>query len=303
VVSETTAHCSPTDDPRLRAMYPFDSHYHTIEGDRLHYVDEGAGEPIVMLHGNPTWSFYYRRLAAALRERYRAIVPDHMGCGFSDKPQDYPYTLSTHIRNLESLLSALRLERVTLVLHDWGGAIGMGYAVRHPENVTRIVVLNTAAFFSTRVPLRIRTCHVSFFAPLAVKGLNAFVRAALRMAVYHHERITPDVRWGYALPYDSWAHRVAILRFVQDIPRSPEDPSYEVIREIEDGLPLFRETPMLIQWGARDWCFNMSFLEGWRTRFPDAEVDVYDDAAHYVLEDAHERIIPRVREFLGHCDG
>ncbi len=285
-------------DPALRALYPFEPRYHDLAGLRMHYIDEGQGEPALLLHGNPTWSFYYRRLAAALETTHRVVAPDHIGCGLSDKPQDYDYTLSTHIANLESLVAALGLERVTLVLHDWGGAIGMGYAARHPENIARIVVLNTAAFFSKRVPLRIRVCRIPLFGAVAVRGLNGFARAALVMAVNHHERMTPDVRRGYLLPYDSWANRVAVHRFVLDIPRRPSDRSYQTLREIEAALPRFRDTPMLIQWGALDWCFDMSFLDEWRRRFPNAEVDVYDDAAHYVLEDAHERIIPRVQQFL-----
>ena len=286
-------------DEAFRSMYPFESHYHTVGERRLHYVDEGEGDTVVMLHGNPTWSFYYRRLAAALRGQYRVIVPDHIGCGFSDKPQDYAYTLNTHIENIESLVSTLGLSQASLVVHDWGGAVGMGYATRHPESIAKLVVLNTAAFYSARCPLRIRVCRIPLFGALAVRGLNGFVRAALTMAVHDRDRMTPDVQQGFLLPYDSWANRVAIHRFVQDIPRKPGDSCYDLIHEIDDRLKLLRDRPMLIQWGARDWCFDMSFLEGWRERFPDAEVDVYEDAAHYVLEDAHERIIPRVQDFLG----
>jgi len=289
---------APQQDDTFRALYPFEPHYHAVGEHRLHYLDEGDGEPVLMLHGNPTWSFYYRRLATALKDTHRVVAPDHMGCGFSDKPQDYPYTLSTHIENLESLVAGLGLERITLVLHDWGGAIGMGYAVRHPEHIARIVVLNTAAFFVDRVPLRIRVCRIPFFGAIAVRGLNGFARAALTMAMNHHDRMTPDVCRGYLLPYDSWANRVAVHRFVLDIPRQPSDASYQVVQQIDQGLAALVDIPMLIQWGALDWCFNMGFLDEWRKRFPAAEVDVYDDAAHYVLEDAHERIIPRVQEFL-----
>jgi pimeloyl-ACP methyl ester carboxylesterase len=264
----------------------------------MHYLDEGSGAPLVMLHGNPTWSFFYRRLVLALREDYRVIAPDHLGCGFSDKPQDYDYTLGAHIDNLEKLIIELDLDRITLVLHDWGGAIGMGFAVRHPQRIARIIVLNTSAFFSHRIPLRIRVCRTPLLGALAVRGGNAFARAALSMAVHHHERMTPAVKRGFLLPYDSWAHRVAVLRFVEDIPRKAGDPSFEVLADMEKKLSLLSEKPMLIQWGARDWCFNLDFLKGWQARFPDAEVDVYPDAAHYLLEDAHERILPRIRTFL-----
>ncbi len=286
------------DDETFRRAYPFESHYHTVGDHKLHYVDEGEGAPVVMLHGNPTWSFYYRRLASALKGQCRVIVPDHMGCGFSDKPQNYNYTLEAHISNMENLLDGLDLENITLVVHDWGGAIGLGYAVRHPEKIGKIVILNTSAFYSPVIPFRISLCRLPLFGALAVRGLNIFARAALTMAVHDRGRMTPEVKEAYLMPYDSWANRIAIHRFVQDIPHFPDDASYAVLKEIEEKLPALKEKPILIQWGGLDWCFDRTFLDGWRECFPRADVDVYDDAAHYVLEDAHERIIPRVREFL-----
>ncbi|WP_279384383.1 alpha/beta fold hydrolase [Geotalea toluenoxydans] len=118
--------------------YPFTGNYLDLNGLAYHYLDEGSGDPVVMVHGNPSWSFYYRNLVLALRDRYRCIVPDHMGCGFSDKPDDdrYDYTLPRRVDDLERLLDHLQLSKnVTLVVHDWGGMIGMAYAVRHPERI------------------------------------------------------------------------------------------------------------------------------------------------------------------------
>jgi pimeloyl-ACP methyl ester carboxylesterase len=115
-----------------------------LGGLRYHYLDEGEGEPVVMLHGNPTRSFLYRTLVEALRPSYRTIVPDHIGCGRSDKPDDarYAYTLERRVADLEALLDQLRLDAgLTLVLHDWGGMIGMTYAARHPERISRLVIL------------------------------------------------------------------------------------------------------------------------------------------------------------------
>src|SRR5829696_4990519 len=131
------------------SMYPFEGHFLPRPAGRLHYLDEGTGDPVVMLHGNPTWSFYYRDLVLALRDKYRCVVPDHIGCGLSDKPpaEKYDYSLRSRIDDLEALLDHLDLrENLTLVLHDWGGMIGMGYAARHPERVKRIVAMNTGAF-------------------------------------------------------------------------------------------------------------------------------------------------------------
>ena len=285
-------------------LYPFTSHWLDLNGGiRYHYLDEGPKDApvLVMVHGNPTWSFYYRTLITALRQQYRIIVPDHIGCGLSDKPQNYSYTLEQHIQNLECLLTALDIQKMTLVMHDWGGAIGMGYATRHPETVTRFVVFNTAAFFVPRLPLRIRLCRVPLLGEWLVRGLNGFARAALIFATSQHRRFTLDVRAGYVAPYNNWQNRIATHRFVMDIPMSPEHPTWTTLDTIDAGLTQFRKHPMLILWGNGDFCFTTRhFLPEWQTRFPDAEVHVFDHAGHYVVEDAHEQILPLMLKFVGH---
>jgi haloalkane dehalogenase len=291
---------------RWRSLYPFASHYLSLEGGRLHYLDEGprAAPPILMVHGNPTWSFYYRTLIPALSRDYRVVVPDHLGCGLSDKPQDYPYTLEQHVRNLEALVEHLDLEELTLVLHDWGGAIGMGYATRHPENARRFVVFNTAAFFLPVLFWGIKLARLPGLGDLLLRGLNAFALSALVAGTSRRERFTREIRAGYLAPYDSWRNRVAILRFVQDIPMEDDHPTRQTIDEIEAGLAQLRERPMLILWGADDPVFNVEdFLAGWRARFPDAEVHLLKDAGHYVVEDAHERILPQMVDFLARTTG
>ena len=255
---------------------------------------------MVMLHGNPTWSFYYRTLIPEVSQAYRVIVPDHVGCGLSDKPQDYEYCLDRHIQNVETLIAELGLKDVTLVLHDWGGAIGMGYATRHPENVARLVIFNTAAFYQPNLPLRIKMCRIPLLGDVLLRGLNAFARLALPWATYHRERMTPEVKAGYLAPYDSWETRIAILRFVQDIPLEKKHRSRETLDNIEANLYLFAEHPILIIWGAQDFCFTVrDYMTEWQARFPYAETRVIEDAGHYVVEDAHERIVPWVLEFLG----
>ncbi|MBI4240571.1 MAG: alpha/beta fold hydrolase [Candidatus Rokubacteria bacterium] len=282
----------------FRALYPFESHFLDLGGLRYHYVDEGRGEALVMLHGNPTWSFYYRHLILGMRGRYRVVAPDHIGCGLSDKPQEYEYRLERHIANVEALIDRLQLKNITLVVHDWGGPIGLGYAARHPANVRRLVLFNTAAFRASRMPLRLRLCRTPGVGALAIRGLNLFARVALLIACHHRERMTREVRAGYLAPYDSYANRIAHLRFVQDIPMNARHPSYRALVAIEEGLARFRHHPVLIVWGARDPVFTERFLEGWKARFPGARVERVEDAGHYVVEDAHERIIPWLREFL-----
>ncbi len=280
----------------IRAIYPFAQHRLDVPGGAINYVDEGQGPAVIMVHGNPTWSFYYRRLIAALCPTHRVIVPDHMGCGLSDKPQSYPYRLANHIDNLAMLIDHLGIGEADLVLHDWGGAIGMGYAVRQKLRVRRIVVLNTAAFLSPHVPLRIAVCKTPVFGDIVIRGLNGFAGTATWMAV--EKPMDPLVRTGFLLPYQSYHDRIANLRFVQDIPMRPSHPTWAVVEQIGQQLTLFRDTPMEIFWGGKDWCFNDFFLAEWMQRFPRANVHRIDDAGHYVLEDAHDYIVPQVLRFL-----
>ena len=282
----------------LKELYPFKSNFIEIDGLKYHYLDEGKGEPVIMFHGNPTWSFYYRNLVSGLREQYRVIVPDHMGCGLSDKPQQYNYRLKQHIKNLDVLIEKLELKNITFALHDWGGAIGMGWAVMKPERVKRFVVFNTAAFLMPCIPFRIRICRIPVLGDVVVRWFNAFVRLSIHMACKNKERMTPEVKSGFLAPYDSFANRIAILRFVQDIPMTPEDYSYSMLKDIESRLSQFRSHPMMIIWGEKDFCFNERFLGRWKTYFPKAEVEKVSDAGHYVVEDAWEKIVPWVKDFI-----
>jgi pimeloyl-ACP methyl ester carboxylesterase len=288
----------PLDLASLHRLFPFRPNYVDVDGARMHYVDEGAGRPIVMLHGNPTWSFYYRELVKGLRDVCRVIVPDHIGCGLSEKPQDYPYTLATHIENLDRLLSHVSPGEVTLALHDWGGAIGMGWAMRHPDLVRKLIVFNTAAFFFHRAPWRIRVCGWPLIGEVVVRGFNGFALGALRMAVARPERLAREIRDGYLFPYSTWESRVAHLAFVRDIPHRPGAPSFGVLKRIEQALPQFQDRPTLICWGSQDFCFDAHALAGWTSRFPRAVVHCFQDAGHYVVEEAHERIVPLIRQFL-----
>jgi haloalkane dehalogenase len=283
----------------IEREYPFASHLLDVGGAMLHYLDEGprAAEPLLFVHGNPTWSFYWRNAVRRFAPAYRCVAPDHIGCGLSDKPEGYPYRLERHIANLERLVDELGLERITLVVHDWGGPIGLGFAGRHPERVARLVISNTAAFAGP-APLRIRACRTPLLGALAVRGLNAFARLATVMAVEDPGSMAPEVKRGYLAPYSSWATRIATLRFVEDIPLSPEHASWPALLEVERGLARLAEKPVCLIWGEKDWCFTPDYRRGFEQRLPQARVHRAEHAGHYVIEDAREDVLRWMADFL-----
>ena len=288
---------------RIRHLYDFQSHYLDLKGQRYHYLDEGQGEPAVMVHGNPSWSFMYRELARTLRKNYRVIVPDHMGCGLSDKPDGsaYEYTLERRADDLERLLDQLEVtSNITLVVHDWGGPIGMRFATRHPDRIGRLVIFNTAAFLLPELKnlhWALQFCRSSRLAAFLILKFNAFARVATYMGC-RSQRMPREIRFAYTGPYDSPENRIATLAFVRDIPLSPSDPAYSPLREVQENLDQFQQIPMLICWGEKDFVFDRDFLEEWIRRFPQAQVHRFPEAGHYVLEELPEVILPLVREFL-----
>ena len=284
-------------------LYPFENNFLELNGLKYHYLDEGQGDPVVMVHGNPSWSFYYRNLAKALRDDYRVIVPDHIGCGLSDKPGDeeYSFSFKQRVDDLDALLEHLEVrERITLVVHDWGGMIGMAYASRYPERIARLVILNTAAFHlppGKKFPLALRICRDTAIGAFLVHRLNMFALMAARVGCKRNP-MSEALRGAYCVPYDTAADRLATLRFVQDIPLKPGDRGYDLISEVEAGLDRFADLPMTICWGLKDFVFDKHFLKEWQRRFPNAAVHAFADCGHYILEDASDEVIPIIEQFL-----
>lgn len=288
---------------QLQSLLPFESHFLDRNGHQLHYINEGQGEPVVMVHGNPSWSYYYRNLVSALSVDHQCIVPDHMGCGLSDKPNDpdYDYTLSNRIDDLEALLDRLGItENITLVCHDWGGMIGTGFAARHPERIKRLVYLNTAAFHlpkSKPFPWALWICRETLLGTLLVRGLNAFSSAASYVGV-KRKPMDKAVREAYVAPFNSWENRISTIRFVQDIPLKPSDRNFDLVTDIGDSLAKFADVPTLICFGLQDFVFDKHFLAEWRVRMPHAEVHEFADCGHYILEDASDDVIELIQGFI-----
>jgi pimeloyl-ACP methyl ester carboxylesterase len=290
--------------------YLFQPHrFQPRPGIAMSYLDEGPrdGEVVVMVHGNPSWSFYWRHLVLGLRDRYRCIVPDHVGMGLSDRPDDaadasprYDYTLQSRVDDLDALLEHLGVTGpVTLAVHDWGGMIGFGWALSHMPQVKRLVVLNTAAFplpDAKPMPWQLSMGRDSRLGGWLIRRFNLFARGAAWLGT---ERSLPaDVRRGYIEPYNGWREAISTLRFMQDIPLREGDRAWPLLAEVARRLPEYADRPAFIGWGLRDFVFDRHFLDGFRRALPQAQVHAFEDAGHYVLEDRHEVLVPAVREFL-----
>ncbi|HEX5756592.1 MAG TPA: alpha/beta fold hydrolase [Arenimonas sp.] len=268
------------------------------------YLDEGPadGEVVLMLHGNPSWSYYWRKLVLGLSDRYRCIVPDHIGMGLSDKPDDkhYDYTLASRVEDLKRLLEHLGINRdITLAVHDWGGMIGFGWALKHAGLVRRLVILNTAAFplpASKPMPWQLKLGRNYNIGALAIRGFNAFAAGAARYGV--ETPMPAAVCSAYTAPYDSWDNRIATLRFVQDIPLSEHNRAWALVDAAAKKLGEFADRPAFLGWGLKDFVFDQHFLAGFTAALPQAEQHVFDDAGHYVLEDKADVLVPAIRQFL-----
>ncbi|MDR0445400.1 MAG: alpha/beta fold hydrolase [Puniceicoccales bacterium] len=281
----------------LEKEYPFERHtLKTAEGHRLNYVDEGHGECIFMFHGNPTWSFYYRQLIFQLRENFRCIALDNIGCGLSDKPQHYSYCLNNHIANASALMEKIQPTAFHIIVHDWGCPIGMAMAELYADRTQRIIITNGAAFLSKHIPWRIALAKTTFPGTLFVKGLNLFAKAATRLCVQNH--LTETLCQAYLFPYNSWANRIAVDAFIKDIPMSKHHKSWQTLQMIEAQLPSLQKKKILIAWGMKDFCFTEKFLQQWQKIFSDARIIPFANAGHYLLEDASDELIEKIRKFL-----
>ncbi|MFM8572761.1 MAG: alpha/beta fold hydrolase [Pirellula sp.] len=302
----------PSASSDWRKLYPFASHYLELDSSvRMHYVDESgapdgssvsskANKPcIVAVHGNPTWSFYYRSIVEQYSKTHRVLAVDHVGCGLSDKPQRYEYCLAKHTDNLVRWIDALDLRQIVMVVHDWGGAIGLGAALKRLDRIAGLVVLNTGAFPPPYVPWRIAACRFPVLGSFAMRYLNAFALAATRMAIDRLDRLEPSVQAGLLAPYNSPANRIGIDTFVRDIPLRHSHKTYRVLSELERDLPKLGHLPIDLVWGMKDWCFTPECLSRFQSVWPEAQVHQLPDVGHYVMEEAPEDVLRVLQRHSG----
>lgn len=282
-----------------RNEYPFESRYFEVPAGRLHYVDEGAGSPIVMVHGNPTWSFLYRDLIKRLKPRYRCIALDHIGFGLSDKPKDWSYLPEDHTKNLTALINNLELSNITLVLQDWGGPIGLSYAVAHPEKVARIVLMNTWAW-----PVNRDFHYIAFsrfmggpVGRMLIRRYNFFAQMVLRQAFGDKSKLSKAVHTHYLRPLEMPENRKGCMVFPKQIIDSTP-----WLERIWRRISTLNDKPKLFIWGMKDIAFRDKELKRWEQTFPEARSVRLDTVGHFVQEEAPVELAEAVIPFLSETE-
>lgn len=279
-----------------KALEGLTSHVKLVGGYRMHYLDEGAGPVVVMVHGNPTWCFFYRNLVKALRASFRVIVPDHLGCGLSERTPGQFFRARDRVNHLEELLDQLGVKEFSLVMHDWGGSIGTALAQRRRRDVQKLVYFNTTLGEIEELPRIIRLAASPFVGEILTKYTKTFLRLTTSIGAY---RPVPDeVKRGYYAPFETSYSRQAIWDFVSDIPFFSAHPSFGQKLNLEQGLAELAQKPVKIMWGLKDPCFHPGFLRKMKGYFPRADIEELPEASHLVLEDEPEHIAASVRSFL-----
>jgi haloalkane dehalogenase len=270
-------------------LYPFESRFLELDGTRLHYVDEGSGPPLLLLHGNPTWSFLYREIITGLRERFRCIAVDYPGFGLSRAADSYGFTPAEHCRVVEQLVLRLDLHQLTMMVQDWGGPIGFAVAIRHPDRFAAFVVGNTWAWPKTDPGTQLFSRLLG--GPLGrymILRRNAFVERILPSGV-RRRKLPSGVMDAYRGPFPTPQSRRPLHVFPREILGSRA-----LLAEVERGLPALREKPALILWPTADVAFRESVRRRWEEVFPRHETVLLEGAGHYIQEDAPEEIVAAI---------
>jgi haloalkane dehalogenase len=280
--------------------FPFEPRFVDADGVRLHYVDEGPADaaPLLFAHGNPTWSYLWRRPIAALSSRgHRCVAFDHMGFGRSDKPpQLSAYSLERHVGNALTLIDALDLTGVTLVAHDWGGPIGLGALLERPDRLKGLVLMNTWAWeLPSFLPPFLREFRTEGLGEILALGGNLFVES-IPGGMYRRDT-DPVMMEAYRAPFPDYWSRAGTLAFQREIPLTERDRSAPLMASIHERLPDI-SAPVMLVWGMRDPVFQPVFLEQWRELFPNAVTVELADASHFLVEDSPDAVTAAIEDFL-----
>ncbi|HAK89986.1 MAG TPA: alpha/beta hydrolase [Nitrospiraceae bacterium] len=278
-----------------RKEYPFKSHFLELEMGKMHYVDEGSGEPIVMVHGNPAWSFLYRHLIKCLSKNYRCIAVDLIGFGLSDKPWNWSYYPEDHAKNLKLLIEKLDLKGITLVVQDWGGPIGLSYAVNSPENMKRIIIMNTWMWSVKGDPYYERFSKFvgGPIGRFLIKRFNFFVRVIMKKAMGDTSKLPTSIHQHYFKALEIPEQRKGCWTFPKRIIDSSD--WLDFLWSQSDKI---KDKPALILWGMKDIAFREQELSRWISLFSDSKTIKYDDVGHFVQEEKGSELCPVIEEFL-----
>lgn len=278
--------------------FPFESRHALVDGVRIHYVEAGVGAPVLFVHGNPTWSYLWRNILPTIAETHRAIALDLPGFGRSERPAGARYDFADHARVIDGFIDALGLERLSLVLHDWGGALGMQWAVTHPERVVSVTLMSTfVAPVGGALRLILRLPRLPGVGWLLVQQLNLFVPLVLRVGVVDRSRLTREVMRRYREPFPDAASRFPIRRWTEQLPALADDPTYRVMERIGAALPTF-EPPVMIVKATRDPILTMGRARWLAATLPNARLEIVEGAGHFVQEDRPEAVAALLRDFL-----
>lgn len=279
-----------------RSMYPFTSRWLDLPVGRMHYVDEGTGEPLLFVHGTPTWSFEWRYLIQAFALTHRCIAPDHMGFGLSDRPRDFSYTPEAHAENLAKFVGQINPAPFTLLVHDFGGPIGLPLCLQHPERVKRLVLLNTWmwSFRGDRDMERKARIAGSGLGRWLYRWLNFSLRVITPSAYGDRSKLTPQVHRQYLDRFpDHWSREAVLWKLAQSLLGSSN--FYDSLWQEREKLS---GRPALIIWGMKDSAFQPNQLARWREVLPSARVVELNQAGHWPHEEEPERVIDEIRDFL-----
>lgn len=297
-------------DENFENTWPFAPHFSGTAGFRQHYVDEGTGRPVILLHGQPTWGYIWRKFIPALAATHRVIVPDHMGFGKSETPPDREYTLRTHVENLTALIEALDLRDITLVMQDWGGPIGVGYAVRQPERIHSLVLMNTVVGYGTAgrrdLPNPLETPWFRWIRDGLPTGRTEAVLSQLGSTILsvmqivgleRLDRVDPIFIRAYGAPFQTPADCLGALGFPLDVALGR---IRDFVKEGAAGVPALRDKPALLIEGMLDRAIPPALaLADFSGLWPTAPVIKVPGAGHYIQEDAAEVVVPALQTFLG----